>query len=78
MTDLSMLYSKVNDLWLLYTSIYYNSPLVFSVAKTHNYKIAKWLSKTSSDDVFLDGVNDVFYIIIADVWACGEAHSDFE
>ena len=78
MTDLSMLYSKVNDLWLLYTPIYYSSPLVFSVAKTHNDKIAKWLLGYSSYNVFLNGVNDVFYIIIADVWACRQTHTNLE
>ena len=73
-----MPYSKVNDLWLLYTSIYYNSPLVFSVAKTHNYKIAKWLSKTSSDDVFLYCLNNVFHIIITYIRSSWQAKANFE
>lgn len=47
--------------------------------QTSNYRIARWLSKgSSSDDVFFNGVNDVPYIIVANIWACGEAHSDFE
>ena len=70
MTDLSVLYSKVNDLWFLYTS---HVIVVFWSSlwpKKHTNKTAKWLLGYSSYNVFLNGVNDVFYIIIADVWAC--------
>lgn len=56
----------------------YSSPLAFSVAKIHTSKTAKWLSKTSSNDICLDSINDVPYIIVADIWTCGQTHTDFE
>ena len=58
--------------------IAHNNPLASSVAEISNYKTAKWLSGFSSYDIFFDGINDVFYIIIADVWACRQTHTNLE
>ena len=48
-------------------------------AQTSSYRIARWLSKySSSDNVSLDGINDIPYIIISDVWASRQTHANFE
>ena len=53
-------------------------PSAYAVAKTHTNKIAKWLSGSSSDNICLDGINDVPYIIISDVWTGRQTHTYLE
>ena len=47
-------------------------------AQTSSYRTAKWLSGFSSDDVFLDCINDITDIIISDVWTGWQAHANLE
>lgn len=70
MIDLSVSYIRHLTYYISYVPI---------EAQTRNYKIARWLSKGySSYNVFLDGVNDVPYIIIADVWTCRQTHTNLK
>ena len=47
-------------------------------AKRGMNRTARWLSGSSSDDVSLDSINDVLYIIISDIWAGRQAHTNLE
>lgn len=69
-------WAKDMILVLLHRITVYVFPIV---ERTNSCKTAIKLSESSSsDDIFLDGVNDISYIVVGDVWTGWQAHADLE